>query len=142
MKHIKKFNEVNYYLDLSESIRVLHDICYELKDEGIDYNIQPDNEIKVKMLSMVLNNKIEKRDIDFYLEIDTVNEKLINSEWFIETLQRVEDYMSDIGFNTQYSANYYSGKIIKKDVKSIYDITKTKGVIKSIRLDFKFGTVK
>lgn len=88
-------NEVKYYLDLSESIKVLNDICYELKDEGLNYHIQPDNEIKVRMLSLVLNGKIEPRKLDFHLEIDTTG-KLTDSvkrsgmfsapEWFIEVL--------------------------------------------------------
>lgn len=145
IKNYLQFINENHYLDLSESIKTLNDICYDLKDEGISYYIQPDNEIKVKMLSLSLSGKIEPRNIDFYLKIDTVNRKLTDQvnrsgmfsapEWFVDVLNRIEDYMSGIGFDVSLTAIYYSGdKEYLDDVSGIIDIT---GLIKAIRLDFK-----
>lgn len=135
-------NEVKYYLDLSESIKVLHDICYELKDEGLTYHIQPDNEIKVRMLSLVLNDKIEPRKLDFHLEIDTIG-KLTDSvkrsgmfstpDWFMEILQRVDDYMTSLGFSVKYSVYHPYGW---KQLNSINELDEVSGIVKAVKLNF------
>lgn len=142
IKNYLQFINENHYLDLSECIKTLNDICYDLKDEGISYHIQPDNEIKVKMLSLSLSGKIEPRNIDFYLNIDTVNRKLTDQvnrsgmfstpEWFVDVLNRIEDYMSGIGFGVLYTVIYYSG-----DKEYLDDFNDIQGLIKAIRLDFK-----
>lgn len=133
----------NHYLDLSESIKVLHDICYELKDEGVEYYIQPDNEVKVRMLSLVLNDKIEPRKLDFHLEIHTtgkLTDKVKRSgmfsapDWFIEILKRVEDYVSTLGFSVKCLVYHPYGW---KPLNSIEELSQVSGIVRAVKLQFK-----
>lgn len=133
-------NEVKYYLDLSESIKVLHDICYELKDEDLEYYIQPDNEVKVRMLSLVLNDKIEPRKLDFHLEIDTTGKLVKRSgmfsapDWFIEILKRVEDYVSTLGFSVKCLIFH---PYRWRSLNSIEELSQVSGIVRAVKLQFK-----
>lgn len=145
----KSLKESNHYLDLSESIKVLHDICYELKDEGVEYYIQPDNEVKVRMLSLVLNGKIEPRKLDFHLSIFTtgkLTDKVKRSgmfsapDWFIEILKRVEDYVSTLGFSVKclvYHPKPISKILVWKSLNSIEELSQLSGIVRAVKLQFK-----
>jgi predicted glycosyltransferase len=58
MKYLDRFE--NHYLKLSEIILTLEDILLELKDEGIEWVLTPNNDIRKKILSMYLRDIVSR----------------------------------------------------------------------------------
>lgn len=150
MKHLRKFYESNY-LDLSEIIKTLRDICIELDDNNVKYIIHPINEIGVKMLSLYLKGSLDKsidnhrRNSDvskFFLVIFTrmsINRKLSGNrlpDWFIEVCFRIEDFMKISGFKTDFRITYISGD--SEDIGTAEDLQNNTGYISSIEIDFSY----
>jgi len=145
MKHLKLFE--NFKLtDISNIILDLRDLCYELDDEGINWVVYPDTEIRKNILSFQLRDLLDKNRSDkvqFFLEI-LVNHKLTDStkrsgmfdapEWFIEFLKRVEDSMSYYDFKTIVSVKLTGDR---EYLESIEELSEYKGLVWSVRLEFE-----
>jgi hypothetical protein len=124
MKYLLKFNESNSFLDLKEIIYSLEDICMDLKDEGFTINILPDNDIRLKMLSIVVSNTLRGlykpgQDLgyvngqpfapDFTLSIvkfqlwqgDRENIGFVYNNSIKEYISRIEEYMKSNGFDSK-----------------------------------------
>lgn len=149
MKHIKLFE--NFKLsDIRNIISELRDLCYELDDEGISWEIHPDKEIRRNILSFQLRDLIDKErsdKVDFYLNID-VNNKLTDKvkrsgmfsapEWFIEFLKRVEDAMSYYGFKTLVSVRLAGSR---ENLENIDELVDYRGLVWSVRLEFELDKI-
>ena len=107
-----KIFELNHYQELSEIRKNIDDIVrYEFGDNGVEYEIQPSNEIGVKMTSLKQRGLLDKERGDdfapFYINIlpnQELTDKVKRSgaldlpEWFGEIIRRVEDYMTSLGY--------------------------------------------
>jgi len=155
---IKPTNYIKIYykhLDVSENFKLtdisnimldLRDLCYELDDEGINWTVYPDTEIRKNILSFQLRDLLDKNRSDkvqFYLEID-VNNKLTDTskrsgmfdspEWFIDFLKRIEDSMSYYNFKTIVSVRLPGDR---EYLENIEELSEYKGLVWSIKLEFE-----
>ena len=138
-----RISELNHYQELSELKKNINDIVYyEFGDAGVEYEIKPDNEIGVKVLSLKQRGLLDERGDEFapfYVNIYTTNLKdevdrsgaLHLPVWFIEVINRVEDYILSEGYDMIISVRL-PGRWV--DVKSVDDLSKLKWYVSTIRL--------
>jgi hypothetical protein len=137
--------ELNHYQELSELKKNINDIVYyEFGDGGVEYEIKPDNEIGVKMLSLKQRGLLDERGDEFapfYIDIDTTNlrDKIKRSgsldlpEWFREVILRIEGYLSSQGYEMTISIRLPGAW----EEMSIDDLMNFHGHVFNIRLKFK-----
>jgi hypothetical protein len=103
---ILRFNESQTFLIGKEIINNLEDICTNLKDDFINYHLEPDNDIKIKFLGIYLEGGIKRTK--FELEIQEVNKLKGNQiDSMISTLKYIENYIISEGITFSYEL-YYS----------------------------------
>ena len=148
MNHLTTYKlfELNHYQELSELKRNIDDICIELTDNGVEYDIQPKGEIRTKMLSLSQRGLLDKERgddfIPFYINIDTSNIKdkvdrsgaLDLPDWFGEVVRRIEDYMTSLGYELIISVRL-PGRWL--EMKSIDELMDCHSHTFNIRLKFK-----
>jgi hypothetical protein len=141
MKYLDRFE--NHYLKLSEIILTLEDILLELKDEGIEWVLTPNNDIRKKILSMYLRDIVSRSGhTEFSLKF-YVNSKLTDRvkrsgflslpDWFIDVLARIEDYINSIGLKVFYSVRI-PGEWVNMD--SLKDLSECGYLVSEIKLEF------
>jgi len=141
MKYLDRFE--NHYLKLSEIILTLEDILLELKDEGIEWVLTPNNDIRKKILSMYLRDIVSRSGhTEFSLKF-YVNSKLTDRvkrsgflslpDWFIDVLARIEDYINSIGLKVFYSVRI-PGEWVNMD--SLEDLSECGYLVSEIKLEF------
>jgi hypothetical protein len=145
MKHIKTFEKFNFN-SIKEVIDDLRFLLLELKDNNIYYRIDPNDDISIKILSLHLKGDVLDSDTkvkmpNFSLTI-YVNKELKSKtglldfpDWFKDTLERVESFMSDYNLNCLYSVTYPGGDILNLD--SINELFELNGLEDTIIIDFK-----
>jgi hypothetical protein len=129
-KFVSKFEE------LKEVISTIKDICQEFKDNNCNYQIEPSNDIRIKVMAL------QGKGVPFYIDID-IDRRIIKQdekrsgfgpfpEWFIETCRRIEDYMLSEGFKTLVSVRYPTDWV-NLDIDELEEQT---GLIQKVFLEF------
>ena len=129
-KFVSKFEE------LKEVISTIKDICQEFEDNNCSYNIEPSNDIRIKVMAL------QGKGVPFYIDID-IDRRIIKQdekrsgfgpfpEWFIETCRRIEDYMLSEGFKTLVSVRYPTDWV-NLDIDELEEQT---GLIQKVFLEF------
>jgi len=101
---ILKFNESNSYFETKEIVTTLKEICQELSDEDIHYQMEPSNDIRIKMLGLYLHDiletpylPIEKFYVKTFYSKDPDKQKTI-----IDTLTHLEFFIKSQGLKFYY----------------------------------------
>jgi len=129
---ILRFNESQAFLIGKEIINNLEDICTNLKDDFINYHLEPDNDIKIKFLGIYLEGGIKRTK--FELEIQEVNKLKGNQiDSMISTLKYIENYIISEGITFSYEL-YYSKSFPNKigRVGSVTNLIESKSLSKEM----------
>jgi hypothetical protein len=141
MKYLQKFENYNF-IEVKELINSLSDLCLELSDNNIEYEIYPSNDILIKILTFDYKNLLDKdtkvKIPDFFLSI-YVEKKLKNDttykDWFIDFLYKLEGMMELYKFECLYSVRYIGGDIMNLD--SLEELLELDDLIMHIIINFK-----
>lgn len=122
MKHIKKFEKFKF-LDIKEIIFNLEEILINLKDINLDYEIYPTNDIKLKMISLKLQNLLDdiendKRIEPLKIEISKIKYNK-NVDIIINSIQRINHYLNDIGLRIVISITYLNDERSYVDLEGL-----------------------
>lgn len=154
MKFIRSFNEstkkVWTYEDVSEMIKTIKEILYELDDNDVKYKVYPNDDIKINIISKQLNGSrigIKEHDPKEHFPINIIIgpglRKIYEYEcgihslpsWFIEVLFRLEEYMKGEGFKLNIEIVYFGDEWVV--INSIESILKFNEFISKIMFDFR-----
>jgi hypothetical protein len=108
MKYINEYKSFGF-LNLKEIIANLNEILIDLSDVGIKYYISPNNDIKIKMLSLYLNKLLTKAPT-FQIEIFFNSSNNTKQECVIETIERIKYYIESIDLKVYISLKHISGE--------------------------------
>lgn len=143
MRYLRKFNESRYY-DLKNIIDNLKDICLDFVDNNCNYQIEPSNDIRIKVMALQGKGEVfQDINMPFYIDID-IDRRIIKQdekrtgfgpfpEWFIETCKRIEDYMNSEGYKTLVSVRYPTDWV-NLDIDELEEQT---GLIQKVKLEFE-----
>jgi len=135
---------VSKFEELKEVISTIKDICQEFEDNNCSYNIEPSNDIRIKVMALQGKGEVfQDINMPFYLEIN-IDRRIIKQdekrsgfgpfpEWFIETCRRIEDYMSSEGFKTLPSIKY---PVDWENLDVIDNLSEVTGMIQKVKLEF------
>lgn len=131
---ILKFNESQSFFTAKSIVDNIKDICSNLSDEFIEFNIEPSDDIQVKMLGIYLINGGIKR-IKFEVNIKTDNGK-------IRTKKLNEDQSKELFLTIQQLQNYSKSEGLKQSYELEYDrvFPKASGTVGSTTNVFKSET--
>lgn len=144
MKFLKPYNIFeSRFLEFREVISTIKDICLEFEDNNCHYKITPDDEIHLNIVSLKSRGLLGRINQPFFLEID-IDRRIINQDnkrsgfgnfpkWFIETCQRIEEFMNSVGFITYVSVRYPTDWV-NLDIDELEEQT---GLIQKVKLEFK-----
>lgn len=145
MKHLKSYKLFeSRFVELKEVISTIKDICQEFKDNNCNYQIEPSNDIRIKVVALQLKGEVfQDIKMPFYVDIDIDRRIIIQDEkrsgfgpfpeWFIETCRRIEDYMLSEGFKTLVSIKY---PVDWENLDTIDDLQDVSGLIQKVELEF------
>lgn len=144
MKHLKSYKLFeSRFVELKEVISTIKDICQEFEDNNCNYQIEPSNDIRIKVMALQGKGEVfQDINMPFYIDID-IDRRIIKQdekrsgfgtfpEWFIETCRRIEDYMLSEGFKTLVSVRYPT-EWINLDIDELEEET---GLIQKVKLEF------
>lgn len=117
---ILKFNESRTFLIGKDIVNNLEDICTNLKDDLIDYNLEPNNDIKIKFLGIYLEGGIKRTKFELEVKkVDKLKDSQIDS--LLSTFKYIENYITseEITFNYEL----YFVKNFPKRVGSVGSVT-------------------
>jgi len=135
---------VSKFEELKEVIFTIKDICQEFKDNNCNYQIEPSNDIRIKVMALQGKGEVfQDINMPFYIDID-IDRRIIKHhffshlfgpfpEWFIETCRRIEDYMSSEGFKTLPSVRY---PVDWENLDAIDELSEVTGMIQKVKLEF------
>ena len=135
---------VSKFEELKEVISTIKDICQEFKDNNCNYQIEPSNDIRIKVMALQGKGEVfQDINMPFYIDID-IDRRIIKQdekrsgfgpfpEWFIETCRRIEDYMLSEGFKTLPSVRY---PVDWENLDTIDDLLEVIGMIQKVKLEF------
>lgn len=135
---------VSKFEELKEVISTIKDICQEFKDNNCNYQIEPSNDIRIKVMALQGKGEVfQDINMPFYLDID-IDRRIIKQdekrsgfgpfpEWFIETCRRIEDYMLSEGFKTLPSVRY---PVDWENLDTIDELEEQTGNIQKVKLEF------
>jgi len=105
---IVRFNESDSYFNAKEIVTNIKEICKELTDEEIQFNIEPSTDIRIKMLGLYLHGSVEINTL-FYVRVFTKQSISIFStiqfdktEIILNTLKHLENYIRTEGLKFEY----------------------------------------
>ena len=125
---ILKFNESVAFFTAKDIIDNIKDICTNLKDELIEYHLEPDNDIKVKMLGIYLNGGIKRTKFELSIRVKRINEE--QKRGLFVTIQQLENYLHSEGITCSYELEYE--KLFRKGWGRVGETT---NIIKSENFD-------
>ena len=143
-KDIFESRFVSKFEELKEVISTIKDICQEFEDNNCNYQIEPSNDIRIKVMALQGKGEVfQDINMPFYIDID-IDRRIIKQdekrsgfgpfpEWFIETCRRVEDYMLSEGFKTLVSIKY---PVDWENLDTIDDLQNVSGLIQKVKLEF------
>jgi hypothetical protein len=135
---------VSKFEELKEVISTIKDICQEFKDNNCNYQIEPSNDIRIKVMALQGKGEVfQDINMPFYIDID-IDRRIIKQdekrsgfgpfpEWFIETCRRIEDYMLSEGFKTLPSVRY---PVDWENLDTIDELSEIIGMIQKVKLEF------
>jgi hypothetical protein len=135
---------VSKFEELKEVISTIKDICQEFKDNNCNYQIEPSNDIRIKVMALQGKGEVfQDINMPFYIDID-IDRRIIKQdekrsgfgpfpEWFIETCRRLEDYMLSEGFKTLPSVRY---PVDWENFDTIDELEEQTGNIQKVKLEF------
>lgn len=135
---------VSKFEELKEVISTIKDICQEFKDNNCSYQIEPSNDIRIKVMALQGKGEVfQDINMPFYIDID-IDRRIIKQdekrsgfgpfpEWFIETCRRIEDYMLSEGFKTLPSVRY---PVDWENLDTIDELEEQTGNIQKVKLEF------
>jgi hypothetical protein len=135
---------VSKFEELKEVISTIKDICQEFKDNNCNYQIEPSNDIRIKVMALQSKGEVfQDINMPFYIDID-IDRRIIAQdekrsgfgpfpEWFIETCKRIEDFMLSEGFGTLISIKY---PVDWENLDTIDDLSEVIGMIYKVKLEF------
>ena len=135
---------VSKFEELKEVISTIKDICQEFEDNNCSYNIEPSNDIRIKVMALQGKGEVfQDINMPFYIDID-IDRRIIKQddkrsgfgpfpEWFIETCRRIEDYMLSEGFKTLPSVRY---PVDWENFDTIDELEEQTGNIQKVKLEF------
>jgi hypothetical protein len=135
---------VSKFEELKEVISTIKDICQEFKDNNCNYQIEPSNDIRIKVMALQGKEEVfQDINMPFYIDID-IDRRIIKQdekrsgfgpfpEWFIETCRRIEDYMLSEGFKTLPSVRY---PVDWENFDTIDELEEQTGNIQKVKLEF------
>ena len=135
---------VSKFEELKEVISTIKDICQEFKDNNCNYQIEPSNDIRIKVMALQGKGEVfQDINMPFYIDID-IDRRIIKQdekrsgfgpfpEWFIETCRRIEDYMLSEGFKTLPSVRY---PVDWENFDTIDELEEQTGNIQKVKLEF------
>jgi len=144
MKHLKSYKLFeSRFSELKEVISTIKDICQEFEDNNCNYQIEPSNDIRIKVMALQGKGEVfQDINMPFYLEID-IDRRICQDEkrsgfgpfpeWFIETCRRIEDFMSSEGFETIPSIKY---PVDWENLDTIDELEDVSGLIQKVKLEF------
>jgi hypothetical protein len=101
---ILRFNESQSFFTAKDIIDNIKDICSNLSDELIEFHLEPDNDIKVKMLGIYLNGGIKRTKFEVNIRVKKLNEEQ-TKELFL-TIQQLQNYCQSEGLKQSYELEY------------------------------------
>ena len=135
---------VSKFEELKEVISTIKDICQEFKDNNCNYQIEPSNDIRIKVMALQGKGEVfQDINMPFYIDI-YIDRRIIKQdekrsgfgpfpEWFIETCRRIEDYMLSEGFKTLPSVRY---PVDWENFDTIDELEEQTGNIQKVKLEF------
>jgi hypothetical protein len=135
---------VSKFEELKEIISTIKDICQEFKDNNCNYQIEPSNDIRIKVMALQGKGEVfQDINMPFYIDID-IDRRIIKQdekrsgfgpfpEWFIETCRRIEDFMLSEGFKTLPSVRY---PVDWENLDTIDELSEVIGMIQKVKLEF------
>ena len=100
MKHLKKFNESKFD-DFKDMVDNLHQLCMDFKDDGLPVQIEPNDDIKMKVKSM---NIPTSDSVSFFVRIYSdfikTEKPYIVFQKYIVNILSIIDYMKSEGYKT------------------------------------------
>jgi hypothetical protein len=135
---------VSKFEELKEVISTIKDICQEFEDNNCSYNIEPSNDIRIKVMALQGKGEVfQDINMPFYLEINIDRRIIVQDEkrsgfghfpeWFIEDCRRIEDFMSSEGFKTLPSVRY---PVDWENFDTIDELEEQTGNIQKVKLEF------
>ena len=142
MKYLKTYNE-SRFIDFRKSLNTLSDFCLEFSDNGCSYNIHPEDDIQLNIVSLKSRGHLGRISQPFYVEI-YIDRRIIKQdekrsgfgplpEWFIETCRTIESFMSRSGFETLPSVRY---PVDWENLDTIDELSEITGMIQKVKLEF------
>jgi len=101
---ILKFNESQSFFTAKDIIDNIKDICTNLKDEFIEYLLEPSDDIKIKMLGIYLNGGIKRTKFEFDIKVKKLNQE--QKKGLFVTIQQLENYLHSEGITCSYELHY------------------------------------
>ena len=135
---------VSKFEELKEVIFTIKDICQEFKDNNCNYQIEPSNDIRIKVMALQGKGEVfQDINMPFYIDVD-IDRRIIKQdekrtgfgpfpEWFIENCKRIEDYMNSEGYKTLVSVRYPTDWV-NLDIDELEEQT---GLIQKVKLEFE-----
>lgn len=99
-----RFNESQSFFTAKDIRDNIKDICSNLEDESIEFRLEPDNDIKVKMLGIYLNGGIKRTKFEVNIRVKSLNEEQ-NKELLL-TIQQLKNYLQTEGLKQSYQLEY------------------------------------
>ena len=142
MKYLKTYNE-SRFLEFREVLSFLNHICLDFSDNGCSYNIHPEDDIQLNIVSIKSRGHLGRISQPFYVEI-YIDRRIIKQdekrsgfgplpEWFIETCRTIESFMSRSGFETLPSVRY---PVDWENLDTIDELSEITGMIQKVKLEF------
>ena len=131
IKNWINFNEskgVNHFLQLKEVIENIKDILIELDDNDVSYKIYPNDDLRIKVLSLRMMGFMGGViDSNFYIEItlEKTNFEDFKESWLYYTLKHLENYIKSLDiYERELRTQYVLIKNFNKGIKEFNTIDK------------------
>ncbi len=114
-KHLIRFSESkeNKYLTVKNIVEDIKDICIELQDREFNVRVEPDNDIKIKVISLKSDEVFANRNFNFYVDITKAG-SIFNISEVSDVIERLVEYMESNGYKCklkipppQYGSSVY-----------------------------------
>lgn len=103
---ILKFNEGKSFDLGKEVLNNISDICLNLKDEFIEYQIFPDpgNDIHIMVLGIYLNGGQKRTKFELQIKVKKLNDEQVKGLFL--TIEQLENYLNSESITTSYELEY------------------------------------
>ena len=143
MRYLKTYKIFeSRFIDFRKSLNTLSDFCLEFSDNGCSYNIHPEDDIQLNIVSLKSRGHLGRISQPFYVEI-YIDRRIIKQdekrsgfgplpEWFIETCRTIESFMNINGFETLPSVK----RTDWENLDTVDELSDASGLIQKVKLEF------